>query len=100
MTNITQNPQPNGLSSFVFDNLVDAFKQSLSARDQKFFKATLVHYVKLLGVAKVSDAANMTRMGVYKALQDDSNPQFSTMLLLADAITQLMAKPMNVPDRR
>lgn len=63
----------------------------LGSGDIALFQSAVNDVVRAQGMAKVADAAGLTREGAYKALRAGSKPRFETIAAMLDALGLALA---------
>ena len=64
--------------------------------DNNDLKIAIGHVAKSVGMTKIAEKTGMSRASLYKALSDDSKPQFETIMKVLRAIGgQIKVKPMS-----
>ena len=64
--------------------------------DDNDLKIAIGNVAKSIGMSKIAEKTGMSRASLYKALSDDSKPQFETIMKVLRAIGgQIKIKPMS-----
>lgn len=66
--------------------IAEYLNTALEDGDEKALIAAIGHVAKAIGMTKIAKETGLSRPSLYKALSEDSKPQFSTILKVLKAI--------------
>lgn len=66
--------------------IAEYLNTALEDGDKKTQKVAIGHVAKAIGMTKIAEKTGLSRSSLYKALSEDSKPQFSTILKVLRAI--------------
>ena len=66
--------------------IAEYLNTALEDGDEKALIVAIGHVAKAIGMTKIAEETGLSRPSLYKALSEDSKPQFSTILKVLRAI--------------
>ncbi|MCO5269056.1 MAG: putative addiction module antidote protein [Brumimicrobium sp.] len=66
--------------------IAEYLNAALEDGDEKALIVAIGHVAKAIGMTKIAEETGLSRPSLYKALSEDSKPQFSTILKVLRAI--------------
>ena len=66
--------------------ITEYLNAALEDGDEKTLIVAIGHIAKAIGMTKIAEKTGLSRPSLYKALSEDSKPQFSTILKVLRAI--------------
>lgn len=80
------------------DDIADYLTAALEDGDPALIAAALGDIARAKGMSQVARDAGLSRESLYRALSEDGNPQFDTVLRVARALgLTLVARPLEAP---
>ena len=68
------------------ETIVEYFNLALSDGDPVYIKAALANIARARNMSQLADKAGLSRSGLYKALAEDSAPEYSTIQKVINAL--------------
>lgn len=73
---------------------LEFMRAALETEDPTFIFDALGTVARAIGMSKIADETGLRREGLYKALREDGNPEFATVLRVMHAVgLRLTAEP-------
>ena len=71
--------------------LVEYLNVALEENDPKYFAKALGNVARAKGMSSISEATELGRQSLYRALSDDGNPRIDTLFKVLDALEVKLA---------
>ena len=71
--------------------LVEYLNVALEENDPKYFAKALGNVARAKGMSSISEATELGRQSLYRALSDDGNPRIDTLFRVLDALEVKLA---------
>ena len=71
--------------------MIEYLNVALETNDPKYFTKALVNVARAKGMSSVSDASDLGRQSLYRALSDEGNPRIDTLFKVLDTLNIRLA---------